>query len=530
MSEEIETSPTNRAKTPALTRGLTRNTIFNLIGWIWPIGLSILSVPFIVKSLGNDAYGVFAIVSIVAGYLGLLNGPVAMGNVRFMAEAYAHEQWPELREAVAAGLVINVTLSALGGFIMFLFGEVLARKVFAIPLALVPSAITVFRLASFSFFLNGVIGTLQGIPAAMRRYDIRNQVGLIVGTLNTVAIVLALWWGWGLLGAVLAQVLSSVLGLVLFSLVAWMLLRKLPGSMRRSLVSSAFVRRLAGFSSLLFAGQITSQIGLQIDKTLVGIMLGTSAVAYYMVPTKITDKIPGMMSVFSTTLYPLSSEAVATGKMDELRHLYHELIRILLWASAFAAALLIVLSKDFLMLWMGPEFMVNSWLVLALLAAGVVWRSSGSVAYQVCNGMGRADVNLLASIGTMVFLTVPVLILAPRWGAQGVALGVFIGLFMTNLAYDLFTQRKLLGVRSWGESLMPYFRAILAEVGAVVAFSLLSVHLAGWMGLFVKAGLVSCLYMGFSLVTGAIAVRDIKFVVGKVSRLFLLVAGRRAHG
>ncbi len=526
MSEEIETVSTDRTKTTSLTRGLTRNTIFNLIGWVWPIGLSILTVPFIVKSLGNDAYGVFAIVSIVAGYLGLLNGPIAMGSVRFMAEAFAHEQWSELREAMAAGLVINVALSALGGLIMFLAAEVLARKVFAIPPILVTTSVTVFRLAAFSFFINGVAGTLESIPTAMRRYDILNIVGLFVGTLNTVAIVLALWWGWGLLGAVLAQVLSSVLGLVLLSIVGWLLLRKYPSSKRLSLVSTTFVRRLAVFSSLLFAGQVASTIGLQIDQTLVGILLGTSAVAFYTVPTKITGKIPGMMAVFSTTLYPLSSEAMATGKLDELRHLYHEMIRILLWASAFAAALLIVLSKDFLMLWMGSEFMVNSWLVLAILAAGVVWRSSGSVAYQVCNGMGRADIYLLAAIGTAVLMVVPVLILAPRWGAPGVALGVFIGLFIANLAYDLFIQRKLLGVRSWGESLMPYVRAVLAEVGTVVIFFLLPLHITSWVGLFVRACVVSCLYLGLSLITGSMKVRDIRFMTGKVKLIFSFVRGK----
>jgi O-antigen/teichoic acid export membrane protein len=279
----------------------------------------------------------------------------------------------------------------------------------------------------------------------------------------------------------------------------------------------------------LFAGQVTGNIGLQIDRTIVGMQLGTSAVAFYTVPTKITDKMPGMMAAFSATLYPLSSEAVATGKLDELRSLYHEMVRILLWASSFAAVLLVVLSKEFLMLWMGADFMVNSWLVLSILAAGVVWRSSGSVAYQVCNGMGRADITLLASIGTMIFLTGPVLVLAPHWGAPGAALGVFIGLFIANLAYDLFTQRKLLGVKSWGESLIPYVRAILAEVGTVVAFSLLSVHLAGWVGLFVKAGIISFIYLGCSLIAGSLVMRDIKFLVGKLRYIFSLVRGRKVH-
>ena len=106
-----------------MTQGLARNTVFNLIGWIWPIGLSILSIPFILPELGNDAYGIFAIVSIVAGYLGLLSGPVAMGNVRFMAEAYAQEEWSELRKAALAGLMISGALSLLGGLVMFLAAD-----------------------------------------------------------------------------------------------------------------------------------------------------------------------------------------------------------------------------------------------------------------------------------------------------------------------------------------------------------------------------------------------------------------------
>jgi O-antigen/teichoic acid export membrane protein len=250
---------------------------------------------------------------------------------------------------------------------------------------------------------------------------------------------------------------------------------------------------------------------------------------FYTVPTKITERIPGMMSAFTATLYPLSSEAQATGKIDELRHLYHEMIRIQLWASALIAALLIVLSKNFLRLWMGSEFMANSWLVLALLGAATVWQSSGTVAYQVCNGMGRADINLLASVGTAVCLAIPVLILAPHWGPPGIAMGVFIGKSVSNVVYDLFAQRKLLGVKSWGESLLPYVRAVLPVVLTVVGFSLFSVHLNGWVGLSVKAGLVSCLYLGCSLITGAATVRDIKYVSSKLSRLFLLLRDRRVQ-
>lgn len=522
MIDELPVPSAHSAKNIALTQDLARNTIFNLLGWIWPIGLSILSVPYILAKLGNDAYGIFAIVSIVAGYLGLLNGPVAMGNVRFMAEAYAHQEWSELRGVALAGIVINGILSLLGGLAMFLAADGLARVVFSIPAPQVGSAVTAFRLAAFSFILNGLDGAMQSVPMAMRRYDIFNQARLVAGTMNTIAIVLALWWGWGLLGAVLAQVFSSAFGLVLFGVIAWFLLRKCPGSGHRPL-NAAFIRRLTSFSSLLFAGQVTSQIGLQIDRSLVAVLLGTSAMTFYTVPTKITDRIPSMMYVFCTALYPLSSEAVATGKITELRQLYHKMVRILFWLSAFIATPLIVLSKDLLGLWIGQDFMINSWLVLSLLAAGVVWRSPGAVAYQVSNGMGRADINLIAAIGTAIFLTVPVVILAMIWGAAGAASGVFFGLLIANLVYDLFVQRKLLSVTSWSESLSPYLRVTIAQVGTILCYYLLPIQINGWIGLLTKACLVSCLYLAWSLFSGALAVEDVRLIAGKVIRMFSLV-------
>jgi O-antigen/teichoic acid export membrane protein len=519
MAEEIQTLSTLSPKNTSLTYGLVRNTFFNLIGWVWPIGLAILSVPYIVTKMGNDAFGVFSIVSILAGYLSLLNLPVAMGNVRFMAESYANEEWSELRGTALAGVVISGGLSLIGAAIMFFTAGVLARNVFHVPAMLIGTSIVAFRLAAVSFFLNGIVGALLSVPSAMRRFDVRNQVGLVVGTLNTMAIVLALALGWGLVGAVLAQLFSSILGLSLFSLVVWRLLRKLPNSGKSLPVNKNFVRRLASFSSLLFAGQVTSLIGLQIDRTLVGIMLSTSAMTYYSVPTRITDRIPGLMSILNAALYPLSSEAKATGRLDELRDLYHEMIRILFLISSFIATPLMILSKDFLALWIGPEYKVNSWLVLTLLAAGVVWRSPGSVAYQVTNGMGRADINLIASIGTAIFVAVPVLIMTSEWGTTGAALGVFIGLFISNLAYTLYAQKKLLGGIRWRESLTPYVRIILAEASTIAIAHFMLGQATGWFGLMARAGLILLIYAVLSLAVGVLRIGDIKFVTSKMLRL-----------
>ncbi len=53
MGNEFESLPGRPANNASLTQGLARNIMFNLLGWVWPIGLAILSVPYIVSKMGS---------------------------------------------------------------------------------------------------------------------------------------------------------------------------------------------------------------------------------------------------------------------------------------------------------------------------------------------------------------------------------------------------------------------------------------------------------------------------------------------
>jgi len=498
-----------------LTRGLARNTFFNLLGWAWPVTLSFIAVPYILSGLGTDAYGVFGIISVVAGYLGLLSGPMAMGNVRFMAEAFGRQDWDEFRRTVVAGIVIVGSLAALGAVAMFLSADLLVRSVFKIPAQLIPSAIVAFRLAAISFFLNGLTSAMNGIPAAMRRYDILNAISLSVGTLNTAGILFAIWVGSGLVGAVIAQVLSSALAVAAFGAHTWKVWRSLPCSGHTVEPDRTLIRRLVSFSALLFAGSLASTIGLRIDRTLVGILLGSSAVTYYVVPAKITDQIPGFIGRLTAALYPLSAEGLARGMSDELLRLYDRMVRISLFISGFLAAMLLVSARDVLYLWVGADIAGHSWLVLIFLAISVIWRGPGGVAYQVGNGLGRGDLYLGVSLLTLALCTLSVIGFSIRFGVVGAALGMLIGLALVNLIYDTLTRKRLLGQPGWVAIFLPYLKTIAAM--GITGFCLkLWPHPVTWWGnLLVKLCIAAFLYSVASVSLGLLKTSELRLFLSK---------------
>jgi O-antigen/teichoic acid export membrane protein len=480
-----------------------------------PVALSLVAVPYIVSGLGVEAYGVYGIVSIAAGYLAMFSTPVASGNVRFMAEAYGRRDWHKLRQFLFTGVVVNSAISVCGALAMFLAANILAEHVFKISRVLFDSAVMAFRIAAASFFLNGVAASLRSVPTAMRRYDVVSIVNAIVGTAGIGGSVLAVWLGWGLLGVVTAQFLSSAMLVVGYGIVVRLLYSKWPASDRSSGLDKDVVRHLFSFSTLLFGGHVIAQVGYSIDRTLVGILLGASAVTFYKIPARITDQVPGFVGNFLVTLYPLAAESQVTGRLDELRRLYERMIRWTFWLSAFIGTMLIILSRDILWLWVGPAIAKESWMALALLAASAIWRAPRNIAFQVIIGLNKAQVDLVGSAVALFVVGTLAAILTPRFGISGAALSVLLGQAPIGFAYDVFTQRRLLGQENWLAILSPYVRVGGATLGTLAIAALYPTEAAGWGSLIAKASLFALVFTALSLAVGALRTRDIRFVLNR---------------
>ena len=65
---------------------ITSNVIYNWIGWIWPLLLGLIVTRFMVSHLGVTAYGIFALLSVVTGYLSIMDLGLSEATIKFIAE------------------------------------------------------------------------------------------------------------------------------------------------------------------------------------------------------------------------------------------------------------------------------------------------------------------------------------------------------------------------------------------------------------------------------------------------------------
>ena len=448
-----------------LTDGLARNTFFNAAGLVWAILLSFVATPYIIRGLTTEGYGVFSIAMLIAGYAGALSGPMATGSVRFMAQAYGKQMYQEFKVAAFAGVILSTGLALVASAVIVLFSPRLPGW-FKVSEGLQPDAIMAFQLAAVGFVLSSLAAALQGIPTAMRRYDMFNVVKVIVATTRILAILLALYLGTGLVGAVIGQLISNVLAIILFAALArqtiysaWDEQDTSPQNTIGNQTLLQMVREVFSFSATLLSHRMLAMFAQQIDRMVAGTMLGASTLTFYSVPLQVSDRFPMLMSALTTALYPLSSEAEGRGDSAEtLRQLYYQVTRLLNWLSAWLAALIIASAYSLLYLWIDAEFADTSWQILILLTIAFASRAPSTVAYQVYTGFGRADVGVRLIIINLVCLAIVVPPLTWLWGLLGTAIALVLVEVPCILLNDIWTQYRLLHQRNWSQMLSVYWK------------------------------------------------------------------------
>jgi O-antigen/teichoic acid export membrane protein len=191
---------------------------------------------------------------------------------------------------------------------------------------------------------------------------------------------------------------------------------------------------------------VASKLLFYSSSVIIGKMVGISEVTYYAIPASLLIYVEAVIWSMLQVLIPVISGYDATGNVAGNQRLYVLGTRYSLAVSLPVMVTLFAVGDVFIANWMGEEYAAKGAFVLQVLVIGYLFQISRFVAEIILKGTNRHNVLALILLAQAVVGIVAGVLLAPRYGINGVALGTTIPLVVSSLVLVPIYTCKVLGI------------------------------------------------------------------------------------
>lgn len=399
-----------------------RNSFANFLGGALPALVTIVTLPIIVSGLGEDAYGIFALIVAIVGYFAIIDINITAGSVKYLAEYHAKADKEKINQVVSLGTAIYVGIGLIGGIVIVAAAPWLVGHVFKVPPALHDMATHAMRIGGVGFLLSQLQLYLQSIPQSLGRYDISARFEASFGMLIPILTVIVVVLGGDLVAVVLLRVAASVLNVGLL----WRRIRQLLPDYRWLAPRAEITRTVLSFSGFAYLKRIASVTYTQADKLIIGALAGVQWLTFYVVAFTLVSRVFNMTFRISAVMFPTSSTLAARDEIDRLRRLYLVAVRYTVFLNGAIMILLVVLAHSLLTVWMGVDFAARSATVLALLAMAAFVDSLTNLPSMINDGLGYPKVTGLFAVSRAVMGASLAYVMVGQWGILGAAISQLV--------------------------------------------------------------------------------------------------------
>jgi O-antigen/teichoic acid export membrane protein len=370
---------------PAASRSsrVGRNTAINIGGAVFPLLLSLATVPPYLDLIGEERYGVLAIVWVVLGYFGVFD----LGLSRATANQIARmrDDSPAERERVFwTAVSVNASIGALGGVILFFVGRLLLGHVLDVSADLHSEAVSALPWLAVAVPLTTVTLVLVGTLEGRERFGTVTAMTIVGLALFQLApLAYAYWVGPGLGGLIMTATLALLTSTVLsFAVTAASLpVRSRP---RIDIERLGALMRYGGWIALT---GLVGPLLTVVDRILIGSVLGARAVTRYTVPFALVSRTQILSSSLARTLFPRFSML----DHEDAAHVSRESLKPLAGVMTILTVLGAVALDPFLRAWVGDGIASSAAPVGEILLLGMWLNSLAVVPFAFLQARGRPD-------------------------------------------------------------------------------------------------------------------------------------------
>lgn len=393
----------------------------------------LLYTPIMLRLLGQSEYGLYQLVYSVVSYLSLLSMGFGSSYLRFYSKKKSKNDYEGIAQLNGMFLCIFLFISIIciicGVIMIFniraIFGSGLTKGEYSTAKILMGFMIINLAIT----FPNSVFDCNL---MAHEEFIFQKTLSLFQSLFNPFLTLPVLILGKGSIGMVLV---STLITIVSFAINSFYSIRKLKMKFLFRGFQFSLLKEMWIFTFFIFISQIIDQVNWNVDKLLLGRIIGTGAVAVYGVGGQINNMYLQFSTAVSNVFVPSVNRIVADDDdNNKLTEIFTKVGRIQFFIMMLVLTGFIFVGKSFVNFWAGKEYSEAYYITLFLIIPVTVPLIQNlGIEIQRAKNMHRSRslVYLLISIGN-ILISIP---LIKIFGAIGAAIGTAIALIAGNVIF-----------------------------------------------------------------------------------------------
>ncbi len=400
---------------------IKKNFTANFVGKIWTTTISLIFLPYYVKLIGFEAYGLVGIYTALVALSTIFDLGLGSSMTREMARLSSQPNPPKDFRDLTRTLEVIYWTTAIGiAICVFLAAPFISEhwvNAKELPRATIKQGIFCMGIAlGFLWPSSLYIGGLMGL----QKQVLLNTINVIVGTVRAIGMVLILTYVSPTIQAFFIwQIIINIIQTCLTALFLW---RGLPKGSAAPRFDKTILGRLRGYAIGIAGVTIIGMTCIHLDKMFLSRILPLDLFGYYTFANTITWVLPHIAASLYSVFFPRFSQLISLNDHNQLKHIYHISCQLMSALVVPTALFVIFFSSELIFLWtqsleivQKTSFLVKLLMTQTVLNALLVLPTALQYAY----GWTRLSfylnlLNLILMIPLMYWSAV-------HFGAEGVA-------------------------------------------------------------------------------------------------------------
>lgn len=421
---------------------LSQNLLAGLVNSVWSAVVGLAVVPFYIKYLGIEAYGLIGFFVTFQAIFQLLDMGLAPTINREVARGYATKKMQSARNLLHTLATIYWLIAVIIAAFIYYIAPYIAKFWFQTKSLQQNNITQAVMLMGLIIASRWPVGLYMGALMGAQRLTITSGVNIVAISLaNIGAIFILVYVSPTIQAFFIWQAMVGFIYAVSMRFFAW----RIIGNSRNTRFEVNEIKRIWRFSAGMMGVSTTGLVLLQIDKLLLSKLLTLDDFGRYALASVVASGLYVLLTPMFNAVYPRMSVMVAKGNFKELLGFYKDGTRLFL-AILFPIAISIsVFSDKLLYVWTEDQSLaIIASPIVSLLVMGTALNGAMHFPYALQLAFGESRLPLKINIILLSIMIPSIIVFVKTYGALGGAIAWAI----TNSVYlvvgTYITHNKIL--------------------------------------------------------------------------------------